>query len=142
MLRNQATKQSNMKVLLSLLKSHYVMLIVFLAPIHPVMYTTVFIVMADLVVGIWAAIKRGETISSRKMSKSVSKVLLYNLALITSFVVEKYMLPELPLVRLASGFIAAVEVESFFENINTITGVNLWDAVKAWFKRNEETPKG
>ena len=110
----------------------------FLAPIYPTMLAIGFLLMADMLVGIWAAYKNKETITSRKMSNTLSKILLYNFAIITGFVVEKYLLEEIPFVKITAGLIALVEMKSLAENIYKATGLKLWDAIKGYVTRNKD----
>ena len=107
----------------------------FLAPLYPVMLAIGFLLMADMVVGIYAAWKQREKITSRKMSNTISKIFLYNLTIIAGFVVEKYLLPGIPFVKITAGLIGLVEIKSLAENLYKATGLKLWDAVKQYLVR-------
>lgn len=115
----------------------------FLAPLVPAMLATGFLLLVDFITGVWAAYKRGEAITSRRMGHGVTKILLYNLAIITGHVVEMYMItfdnePIIPLSRIIVGFIALVEFKSISENIYRITGVKLWDNIREALKRRTD----
>lgn len=108
-----------------------------LAPIQHLIFATVFFVLADFVTGIWKAKKIGETITSQKMKNTIPKLLLYVLALIVGQVAQQFVLPEIPFVKIFSGFIALVEIKSILENINGITGLDLWKELKSYLSRKK-----
>lgn len=96
-------------------------LIVLLTPIHPVIITVGVLIFMDTFFGIWAAKKRGEKISSKRMGHSVVKMLVYQGVLITGFLVETHMIDgAVPIVKLAALYIGMVEVKSLLENASTI----------------------
>jgi small-conductance mechanosensitive channel len=80
--------------------------------------------------------KLKETITSRKMSQSISKFLLYNAAILSGFLCETYLLKEIGFVRIILGLIAIVEFKSISESINRLLGLDLWTALKNAFRRN------
>lgn len=110
-----------------------------LLPIFPMMMTILFLLVADLITGVWASKRRREPITSHRLSMSITKALLYNIVIISSFLVEKYVMGVIPWTRIVSGFIAVVELHSIMENVNSLTGVNVWRAIKGFFmKRKDE----
>lgn len=112
-------------------------LVIFFSPIGPTLITTFTLILVDFFTGIWAANKRGEAITSRKMSTSIIKWLIYSLAIIVSFVVETYILTYIPLVKIISGLISMTELKSFYENCTTITGINFHKAIMEYLDRNK-----
>lgn len=108
---------------------------VLLSPIYPAMMALTWVLVIDWVTGVWASRRRGERITSKRMSETITKVVLYNLLIITALVVETYLAPELPLIRLAVGFIGMVELKSVAENVTALTGVDFWKALMKYFKR-------
>ncbi len=116
-------------------------ILVFLAPIRETMVATMFLLLMDLAVGIWASLKRGDKFSSAKLSRTCTKLVSYQLALITSFVVETYMLEVLPLVKATAGLIATTEILSVFESISSISGVPVRDAIKSLLDRSANKGK-
>lgn len=91
------------------------------APIQALLLTTGVMVFADLVSGVLAARKRGEPISSAGLRRSISKILVYEAALMLAFLAEKYMSDILPFVKMASAMITVVELKSVYENMSTLT---------------------
>lgn len=108
---------------------------VVLAPIKAVMITVGVLVAADLIFGIWAAKKRGEAITSARMSHSVTKCLVYQGAVISGFLVEKYLMDGvLPVCKIIAGVIGSVELKSLLESANDILGQPLFRAVAGMLK--------
>jgi hypothetical protein len=101
-----------------------------LAPIQAVIISVGLLVMADMVTGIWAAHKRGEAIKSAGLRRTVSKLIIYQIAIITGFIVEQYLVGSIvPLVKILGGVIGLVEFKSILENANAISGTDLFKLV-------------
>lgn len=96
-----------------------------LAPVKTVMISVGFLIVADLITGVWASKKKRVKITSARMSHSVTKMAAYQIAVITGFVCEKYLISSaVPITQIVSGLIGATELLSCYENINIITGVD------------------
>lgn len=104
-------------------------LTIYFAPVYPLIAAIGFFVFADFVTGIQASRKRGEKITSRKMKSTVIKFGAYGIAVVTSFLIEKYFLDGLPALKIIAGLIAFIEVKSINENIKDITGMDLFGEV-------------
>jgi uncharacterized membrane protein HdeD (DUF308 family) len=113
------------------------LILIFFTPILPAVYSIIFLGGADFLTGILAAKKRGEEITSNKMFRSIIKVLLYNLLLITSFIVQEHLMTYIPWVKLATSAIATIEIKSLYENASTILGIDLWKYVKNIMDKNK-----
>lgn len=102
-------------------------LLAVLAPVKTVMITVGVLIMIDLVMGIWAAKKRGESISSAALRRTVSKFLVYQLAVLSAFLVQHYLIADaIPMVNLVAGVIGMVEIKSILENSNGVLGYDLF----------------
>jgi hypothetical protein len=107
-------------------------LLAVLAPIKALLIAVGFLIFADTVSGILAARKRGEKISSAKLRGVITKAFVYQICVISGFVMEKYIVDGiLPVSKIIAGAIAAVEIKSILENSNTILGMDLFAEVKA-----------
>ena len=90
---------------------------------------TLVIVLVDLYTGRMAAKHRGEAIKSSGYRKSAKKYVLYMLGiLISELFIRVFSLP-IPLTYMVAGVVALTEIKSIFENIETVTGVDLWGYV-------------
>lgn len=107
-------------------------LLAILAPAKALIISVGFLILADLITGIWAALKRGEKIRSAAMRRTISKMVVYNLAVISGFLVETYMLEGfMPVSKIVASVIGLVELKSVLENANTILGQDLFKLVIA-----------
>jgi hypothetical protein len=108
-------------------------------PIKELMLTVGFLVGADMVVGIWKALKTGQKIRSRRMSDTITKMLLYQLAIVSGFLIEKYIITDmLPIAKLIGSVIAIIEFKSIVESIESVTGQNLWTKIKEVIGRKSD----
>jgi phage-related holin len=119
--------------------------VVFTAPVHAFMAATGAIVLIDFVTGIWGALRIGDPLTSSKMSRTVTKTVAYQVAILSAWLFESVFVPELPVVRIAAGFVAATELKSVLENIAKITGLDVWPAILRVLnghKVNPDSPDG
>ena len=112
------------------------------APIQPLLITVGVLIAADTVTGIIAAYKRGEEIKSSGLSRAITKLFVYQVVIITGFLLEKYMLSDLgvPIVKLLAGVIGVTELKSLLENSESVTGVDLLKIKKALTSKNDSNP--
>jgi DNA-binding ferritin-like protein (Dps family) len=103
------------------------------APAVPLLLAVGFLIFADFATGIWAAYKRGEVITkSSGWRRSVTKIAVYNFAVLSGFIIETHMLNEvLPVSKIIASVIGLVELKSILENSNTILGGDLFKMVIA-----------
>ncbi len=112
-----------------------------LAPIQASILAVGFLIMADLITGIAAAYKRGESIKSQRLKNTAVKMLVYNLLLMSSFIAETYLTPWIPFTNITLSFLAIVEVKSLGENFHNITGINFIIYLKSYLNNKLNTPK-
>ena len=72
------------------------------------------------------------------MSLTVSKLLLYNLAILSGFICETYLISYIPFTKIISGFIALTELKSISENVTAVTGIDYWKKIMEYAKRKKE----
>lgn len=101
-----------------------------LAPIHTVIAAMFVLVFFDAITGIWASLKRSEKFSSARLRNTVSKLTIYMVAIVCGFTAETYMnLDAVPIVKLIAGAIALTEMSSLVENLNSISGKNIFQGL-------------
>ncbi len=94
------------------------------------MATAGALVIIDMILGVVAAMKRKEPISSAALRRTVTKMAVYQTAVVTGFLAEHYLLSDsLPIVKLAAGAVALVEIKSCLENLNEINGSPIFGTV-------------
>lgn len=106
-----------------------------LTPMIPIIIVTGLLISFDFISGMAAAIKRGELLTSRKMSNTISKVIFYNLALFSSMGVQYLLKDIIPVTNIIVGVIAMVEAKSIYENVGFILGIDFWNAIKEYINR-------
>lgn len=108
-----------------------------LAPIQTVILTVLVLVFFDLTAGFVAALKNKQSIKSKILRKTIYKVIVYQLAIVSSFLVEKYLLGDtLPVTKMVGGLIGFVELISIFENLNLVYGSNLFTVLIQKFTKS------
>ena len=122
-------------------------IIAFVAPINGIILAVGCSIFFDTILGLWRSLKIGEKITSRKMSRMISKMLLYQFTLLLFFIIEKYILQDfigyfinipLFLSKLVSMTLIFIELTSINENFFAITGMSLWNKFKTMLQRTKE----
>lgn len=107
------------------LKALVVMAAIF-APIKTVLLTTAVLIVVDLITGVIAAKKRGESITSAGLRRTISKGIIYELAIILGFITQNWLTGEtVPVQNIVTSFIGLTEFLSVVENLNDIGGGSL-----------------
>lgn len=100
------------------------------APIKEVMATMLVLIIADLLTGMYAAYKRKETIDSSAIRRTVSKILIYEIAIALGFLAQAYLVKDLiPVANLIGSVVGLVELKSVLENLNSASGTDVLKAV-------------
>jgi phage-related holin len=111
--------------------SAFIFLAAFFAPIKASMIAVGVIITLDFIFGLMAAKKRKEKIESKKMSRTLVKMLVYQLLVISAHLCEHYLVDFIPFTQITLGFIAIIEFYSIGEAFTTITGENFISYAKS-----------
>lgn len=127
------------------------------APIRPMLITAIILILADLITGLLASKKQKIPITSAGIRRTFAKFFLYISGICIGYISEVYLLDGfLAVSKIAAGLIAVVELKSFYENINIISGNNIFKSLvdklgsandvreiasEVEKKEQEETPK-
>lgn len=104
----------------------FVALWAILVPAHAAIGTVALLITSDLVLGVLAARKRKEPISSAGLRRTVTKFFVFETALILGFLAgENLMEGSTLLLNLVTGLVAITEIRSIFENLNELSGTDL-----------------
>lgn len=121
-------------------------LLAFFAPIAGLVLTVGLLIFSDTILGMYRAHKLGEPITSRKMSRLVSKLVLYEASILLVFCVDHFLLGELVKVltsvpnfvtKLAAIGLAGIELKSINESLQLL-GINVWASIKSMLARTKE----
>jgi hypothetical protein len=116
----------------------------FFIPIIPLLILVGIFIFSDTIIGIWAAIRRGEKITSRKLGNIIPKMLLYQSSVLVGYMMDVWLLQEftknifsidLLVTKLITMTLIFTEFLSLNENIEYITGKNLFLKFKEMITR-------
>jgi hypothetical protein len=79
-----------------------------------------------MVMGILAAKKRGEPITSSGLKRTVVKTFVYEAVIMMGYLTEQYLTGDLiPVVKILGGLVGLTEFKSVLENAEELTGIPL-----------------
>ena len=116
----------------------------FFLPITGILFLIGFSIVIDTITGIWKSKKLGVPITSRKLSAIISKLMLYEIAVILFYLIDRFILNDiiltffsvpLMLTKILSLVLVSIEVISISENYKAVKGIDLWQAMKLLFAR-------
>jgi hypothetical protein len=122
----------------------------FLMPIIPLMLIVGAAIMFDTAFGIARAYKLKEKITSRKMSQLISKMCIYQIALIGVYVIEHFILGDIVamfisvplfLTKMTAATLLFIEVTSVNENLKAGFKIDLWGKFKLMLTRAKQVKK-
>jgi hypothetical protein len=123
------------------IKAILVSLLAFIAPIQPLLIAVGILVGADLITGIIRAFKAGENITSVRMKRTVYKMVVYQVAVLSGFAMELLTPGLLPVAKLVAGVIGLVEIKSVLENVSAVTGTSFKGVLRQLVDGNKGEPK-
>ena len=119
----------------------------FFLPISGILFLIGFAILLDTLTGIWKAKKLGISITSRKLSAIVSKLFLYEVAIIGFYLIDYFILNDiiltffsvpLMLTKILSLVLVSIECISISENYEAVRGINIWSSLKNLLQRSKE----
>lgn len=120
-------------------------LVAFISPLFPLAILVSTLIGTDFVFGIYRVYKTKQEINSRKMGHTISKLFLYNLAVLSVFMLEKLVFgTDTQFTKVVVGVIAMVELKSIDESFRILYGFSIYESLIDKIKRgtNEnKTPK-
>lgn len=124
-------------------------LLLFFAPIQQLVMVVGLVILCDTFTGIYKSVKLfgWKSIRSRKLSNIISKMVLYEVAIIVLYPIDKFLLNELLLnivsvqffsTKIACVLLVLVELTSIKENIEEALKIDIWKTLKNFIKRAKE----
>jgi hypothetical protein len=119
----------------------------FFLPISGILFLIGFAILLDTLTGLWKSKKLNIPITSRKLSAVVSKLFLYEIAVIGFYLIDFFILNDIILVffsiplmltKILSLILCSIECISINENYIAIRGISIWDSMKNLFARAKE----
>ena len=141
-------------ILLSSIQKYIIQLLAvvsaFFLPITGILFLIAFAILVDTITGIWKAKKLKIKITSRGLSAIVSKLFLYEMAVILTYLIDKFILNDillqffsvpLMLTKILSLVLCSIEAISISENYKAVKGIDIWSAFKNLLQRSKEIKK-
>lgn len=124
-------------------------LVLFFAPIQGLLIAVAFGIMLDTFTGIFKSIKLNglQSIRSRTLSNVISKMLLYQVSIISLYIIDKFLLNELVNLHFSTKFLFTklvaiilvfIELVSIKENIEEALNIDIWKLLKNLIRRAKE----
>jgi hypothetical protein len=119
----------------------------FFLPISGILFLIGFAIFVDTLTGIWKSKKLNIPITSRKLSAIISKLFLYELAIIGFYLIDYWILNDiimtffsvpLMLTKILALTLVSIEVMSINENYISIRKISIWDSLRNLFLRAKE----
>ena len=138
-------------ILLASIKQYIIQLLAvigaFFLPISGILFLIGFAIVLDTITGLWKARKLKIKITSRKLSAIISKLMLYEVAVIGFYLIDYFILNDiimkffsvpLMLTKILSLVLCSIEVISISENYKAVKGIDIWSAFKNLLQRSKE----
>lgn len=101
-----------------------------LAPVQGMLLSCLFLVCFDLISGVAASYKRGDAINSSGLKQTLLKLFVYELVIALAYVAQHFLMADaVPLMNIVTGYVGVTEFLSIVENLNSISGSNLLQAL-------------
>jgi len=132
--------QTNLLTLISIITA-------FFLPISGIIFLVGFLILIDTITGVWKAKKLKQPITSRKLSAIISKLALYEVAVIMLYLIDFWILDAIVLkffsvpllvTKITALTLCSIELISISENYKIIYGLNIWQSLKNLLKRGAE----
>lgn len=115
--------------------------IIYIQPIQHIFYGLYFFVLLDVIMGIWASLKKGEDFTSKRLKIGlINKTFTYTIALSVILVIE-YLFKDLIgsdgfiLFKSLSSLVVVYEGVSIIEKLNIIYPSQIWNKIINMIKK-------
>jgi len=113
----------------------FLLILLYLSPIKHFVHLVSALIVIDFIMGIWSSAKLGIPITAGRMVRTVYKLILYSIAIISTYLVQLIAGDDgIGLVRICALFIGATELKSIYDKITKIIGGDvfsqLWQIIK------------
>lgn len=138
-------KEEFLKIFSNLKVEYFLIpLMAFIAPIKALIIIVGLAIMTDLFFGIWKSVKLKKRLTSNGFGRTIIKMFIYQLVLVGSFVIDRYILNELILIflqvdllttKLLALYLVFSELTSINENLYEITKIDFFDRFMKFIKQ-------
>lgn len=113
----------------------------FFIPIYPLMIAVFVMIAIDAIIAIAVAIKMEEEITSKKLKKTLIKMLIYELLIIATRVIETTIFVGSNITVIAATACLLYEFYSVGEKFKKYTGIPILDYLKKFLVKKLDEPK-
>lgn len=122
-------------------------ILMFFAPVKGILITVAAFIILDTISGLWKARVTKTPITSRGLSGIISKMLLYQAAILATYLLDFYVLGDILhgifgieglLIKGAALLLVFIEAQSINENYKIAKGIDLWAELKKMLRRSKE----
>lgn len=119
-------------------------LIAFFAPVKEIIILMICMIFIDTITGIWKSVKLGVPITSRMLSRIISKLILYCGGVLLVYGVDsllmndilmRFFTVDLLMTKVVAMIFAFIELISINENWKAVKGFDIWEKFKELTKR-------
>jgi len=113
------------------------------SPVIPLILTLLFLVGIDFILAVYRSYRIDpKSITSRKMSNTIGKILIYTSTILSLFLLEKYILDSiLPITKMVVALISFVEIKSIDESFKLLLGYSFYEKLVDMVKRGSSNTK-
>jgi len=128
----------------------FAILISFISPIAGVLIAVGAFVLLDTVIGVWKAKKIKQKITSRRLSSVINKMLVYQLTVITFFILGHFIVNDIvkqfidvdyAMTKIVAVILISIEFFSIDESFKTATGKGLLQRFNELLQKYKENKK-
>jgi len=114
----------------------FLAILLYMSPVKEFIHLVASLIVIDFMMGVMSSFKLDIPITAKRMVKTVYKLILYSVAIISTYLVQMIAGEDgVGLVRICALFIGATELKSIYDHITKILGgdlfVKLWQLIKA-----------
>lgn len=122
-------------------------ILAFFTPIYGLLISVGLVIILDIVSGVIKVFRTNEEFNPKGLSSLVSKIVLYQSAILLLFPIDHYLLNELVqlhysttylFTKLCAVVLILIELTSIKENVEDALGVNFWLMYKNGLKRAKD----
>lgn len=114
-------------------------LLAFFSPIHGLLLAVFILLLIDVSVEIVVSIKKKIAVLSATLRLFVVKVIMYEIALMSAFLVSHFMMNDVfPIPNLIASVCGLIELKSILENLDKMSGEPIFKSIIRSIKKKEK----
>lgn len=124
--------------MITFLKGLAISVLAYFTPVKGLLAGALGLIVIDTVLGVMAAHKRGERITSAGLRRVVVKVLVFEAAILAGHIMQSEFMPDIPAVKLIASMIGLTEGLSILENL-AVLGLDVKKLISIMKSHNDDS---